>query len=279
MSIELCSLFTQIDTKTLSRYFWENFKKVKKQWLKIDNKYFKNEIKKFIFLHSTEKQRAVVKEIALDMANTMQNIAKWLFPTCLQVIDRFHVMKNVLEDMWALISKNKTEIKKAYLEEQEQAKKERRQPKHQRYANTETKLELISRWRYQLLKRRKDWNLNQQLRCDCMELIPGFEEIVAMYKQIEKIFEIYDSKITVKQAKKEFDKWFTSVSKLDFITELQNAWRMVKNHIDRIVNYFNSRLTNGYAEGLNSRMQKIISNSKWFKDQDYMIYRMIKIFG
>ena len=279
MSIELCSLFTQIDTKTLSRYFWENFKKVKKQWLKIDNKYFKNEIKKFIFLHSTEKQRAVVKEIALDMANTMQNIAKWLFPTCLQVIDRFHVMKNVLEDMWALISKNKTEIKKAYLEEQEQAKKERRQPKHQRYANTETKLELISRWRYQLLKRRKDWNLNQQLRCDCMELIPGFEEIVAMYKQIEKIFEIYDSKITVKQAKKEFDKWFTSVSKLDFITELQNAWRMVKNHIDRIVNYFNSRLTNGYAEGLNSRMQKIIYNSKWFKDQDYMIYRMIKIFG
>jgi hypothetical protein len=170
MSIELCSLLTQIDTKTLSRYFHENFNEVKKKWLKIHNKSFdidklslewyfnaeklweyinideKNlwwevytiisnpklwwkwlvwiipwvkalDIKRFIFQHSTEKQRSKVKEIALDMANTMQNIAKWLFPSCLQVVDRFHVMKNILEDMWALISKNKTLIKKEHLEE------------------------------------------------------------------------------------------------------------------------------------------------------------------
>ena len=180
--------------------------------------------------------------------------------------------------MGALISKNKTEIKKAYLEEIERAKIERRKPNYQKYANKETKLELISRWRYQLLKRRKDWSLNQYLRWDCIKLVPWFEEIAAMYEQIEKIFEIYDSKITVEQAKKEFDKWFTSISKLDFITELQNSWRMIKNHFDRICNYFSSRLTNGYAEWLNSRIQKIISNSRWFKDQDYMIYRIIKIF-
>ena len=331
MNIELCSLFTQINSKTLSRYFWENFKKVKKVWIEIHGKLFKIEklasqwyfnaeklweyinideknlcwelysiisnpklwwkwlvwiipwvrsieIKKFIFLHSTEKQRSKVKEIALDMANTMHNIATWLFPSCLQVIDRFHVMKNILEDMGALISKNKTEIKKAYLEEIERAKIERRKPNYQKYANKETKLELISRWRYQLLKRRKDWSLNQYLRWDCIKLVPWFEEIAAMYEQIEKIFEIYDSKITVEQAKKEFDKWFTSISKLDFITELQNSWRMIKNHFDRICNYFSSRLTNGYAEWLNSRIQKIISNSRWFKDQDYMIYRIIKIF-
>ena len=236
-------------------------------------------IKKFMLLHSTEKQRARVKEIALDMANTMQNIAKWVFPCCLQVVDRFHVMKNVLEDMWALISKNKTEIKKAHLEKQERAKIKRRKVNHQRYANQETTLELISRWRYQLLKRRKDWNLNQHLRWDCMSLITGFEEIVAMYKEVEKIFEIYDSKISIEEAKNEFYNWFSAISRLDYITELQNTWRMIKNHFDRIINYFSSRLTNGYAEWLNSRMQKVISNSRWFKDKDYMIYRMIKIFG
>lgn len=155
----------QINTKTLSRYFWESFNDTKNTWLKIWDKCFeidklstewyfnadklwelmnideKNlcwnvytivsnpklwwkwlvwiipwvrayEIKKFIFNNSTTKQRAKVKEIALDMANTMQNIATWLFPCCLQVVDRFHVMKNILEDMWALISKNKTEIKR-----------------------------------------------------------------------------------------------------------------------------------------------------------------------
>jgi transposase len=69
-----------------------------------------------------------------------------------------------------------------------------------------------------------------------------------MYKKVEKVFEIYDSNYTVQQAKDEFNKWFKDVSKLDFITELQNTGRMIKNHFDRILNYFDGRLTNGYAE-------------------------------
>jgi hypothetical protein len=44
-----------------------------------------------------------------------------------------------------LISKNKTLIKKEHLEEVDNAKIERRAIKHKRYANLETKLELIYR--------------------------------------------------------------------------------------------------------------------------------------
>jgi len=67
------------------------------------------------------------------MANSMAKIVKMVFSSAVQIVDRFHVMKNVLEDMNALITKNKTVIKKVYLTEQEQAKIDRRQPKHQRY--------------------------------------------------------------------------------------------------------------------------------------------------
>lgn len=236
-------------------------------------------VEEFIMNNSTEKQRNVVKEISMDMANTMKHIATEVFPKAIQVVDRFHVMQNVLEDMIALISKVKTEIKKDYLEEQENAKIERRKPKYTKYKNEETLLEIITRWRFQLLQRRKDWNETQILRWECFETIPQLQNISAMYKQIEKIFEIYDNKYTIKEARNEFNKWFSSISKLHFITELQNTWRMIKNHFERILNYFNSRLTNWYAEWLNSRIQKIISNSRWFKNQNYMIYRMIKIFG
>jgi transposase len=71
----------------------------------------------------------------MDMANNMKNIATKAFPNAKQVVDRFHVMTNVLEDMNALITKHKTEIKKDYLEEQDNAKIERRKPRYQRYAN------------------------------------------------------------------------------------------------------------------------------------------------
>ncbi len=138
------------------------------------------------------KNLAKVKEVSMDMANTMKKIILEIFPNAVQIIDRFHVMKHILEDMWALISKHKTEIKKAHLDEQERAKIEKKPIRHQKYWNWETLLELITRWRHQFLKRRKDWNYEQKLRWECFELIPQLQEIVAMYKEIEEVFDIYD---------------------------------------------------------------------------------------
>lgn len=338
INIELCSFFTQTNTKTLSRYFQQEYQKLKTPsnqnnwWIEVyghtfqiselSSKWYFNaeklwefmsidekdlcwevysiisnprlwakwlvgiipwikahDIKTFILLHSKNHQRWVVKEVSLDMANTMQNIVAWVFLNAVQVVDRFHVMKHVLEDMWALISKQKTEEKKQYFSEQEQAKIERRKPSHARYFNWETLLEIITRWRHQLLKRRTNWNLRQKLRWSCFKNLPQLQNIAAMYEQVEEVFAIYDAKICKKQARKRFERWFMQISKLDFIDELQNSWRLIRNHFDRILNYFRHRLTNGYAEGLNSRMQRIISNARWFKDKDYMVYRMIKIFG
>jgi len=225
-----------------------------------------------------KEDKLIVKEISMDMANSMAKIIKMVFSAAVQIVDRFHVMKNVLEDMNALITKNKTEIKKIYLTEQEQAKIDRRQPKHQKYLNWETWIDIITKCRHQFIKRRKDWNVNQITRWNTMELIPMFADIVAMYKKVEEIFNIYDFSKCKKTAKKRFERWFISLSNLDFITELQNTWRMIKNHFDRILNYFRTRLTNWYAEWLNSRIQRLLSNSRWFKNDDYMIYRIIKIF-
>ena len=242
-------------------------------WVKAKDIIFKTKI------FCRNKDLVIVKEISMDMANTMRRIILEIFPNAVQIIDRFHVMKHVLDDMWALISKNKTEIKKAHLDEQERAKIEKNPVRHQKYWNWETLLELITRWRYQFLKRRKDWNLEQKLRWECFKLIPQLQEIVAMYKGIEEVFYIYDFSSCKKIAKKRFEKWFIKISKLGFITELQNSWRLIKNHFDRILNYFRSRLTSGYAEWLNSRIQRIISSSRWFKNTNFMIYRIIKIFG
>lgn len=87
------------------------------------------------------------------------------------------------------------------------------------------------------------------MRWDCFALIPGLQPIAAMYQQIEKIFEIYDDKSHTRDTAKEaFLSWFKQISKLEFITELQNAGRTIKHHLERILNYFHSRLTNGYAE-------------------------------
>lgn len=65
--------------------------------------------------------RNKVKEITLDMAGSMQKIAKHCFPRAMQVIDRFHVQKLVYETVqelrityrWQVIKDENKAIKEA----------------------------------------------------------------------------------------------------------------------------------------------------------------------
>ncbi|MCK0148236.1 transposase [Arenibacter sp. F26102] len=67
------------------------------------------------------KKRATVKEITLDMANSMKTIAKKCFPKAIQVTDRFHVQKLALEALqdirikhrWEAIDLENEQIKQA----------------------------------------------------------------------------------------------------------------------------------------------------------------------
>lgn len=72
-------------------------------------------------LKISAKKRAKVKEITLDMANSMRTIAKKCFPKAIQVTDRFHVQKLALEALqdirikhrWDAIDLENEQIKQA----------------------------------------------------------------------------------------------------------------------------------------------------------------------
>jgi len=49
-----------------------------------------------------ERQRKKVKEITLDMAGSMGQIAKRCFPQAVRVIDRFHVQKLAMDALQEL---------------------------------------------------------------------------------------------------------------------------------------------------------------------------------
>jgi len=137
---------------------------------------------------------------------------------------------------------------------------------------------------------------------DEIEEIEEIEDLKIMYKNIETIFDIFDSSFSIKEAREKFNILFENIYKdkmfknkgnwenLKFkenktlewnkkIIELENAIKTIKNHFEWILNYFNWRLTNWYAEWLNSRIQRVLSNTRWFKDKTYMLYRIIKIFS
>lgn len=223
--------------------------------------------------------RLVVKEIALDMASSMQWIARELFPQATQVVDRFHVMKNVLEDMWAVRTRIKTKIIKEELDLETNTKIERTKYIPKKYfihSNlSETKKELITRLRYQLFQRKKDWNETQNNRWEVIKKLEDFQEIIYSYEIISDLFDIFDKADNALS----FQEWFSKISKLENIIEMQNSGRMIQNHLSRIMNYFNNWFSNAFAEWLNSRIQRFVSDLRWFKDTNYMLYRIITKFA
>lgn len=192
--------------------------------------------------------RLKVREITLDMSTSMEWIVMQLFPQAKRTLDRFHVTKNVLEDIQAIRMRAKTRIKDEELEKEDECKIERKKYIPKKLQNNETRLEFITRLRYQLFERRKDWSEFQQKRWEVLLRYEEFHEIRVAYELLEQFYVIYDSNISQEEARLLWNDWFRAISCYESIKELQNSGRMVKNHLGGILNYFDHRSTNAFAE-------------------------------
>lgn len=256
-------------------------------WLKI------HEVVKFFKERTDIDWRLGITEVCCDMSSTMEGILRDLFPNAEIVSDRFHVWKNVLEDIWAIRTRTKTAIKKkfndlqkayelALKENKDWEKKWRWRPKKilsiPKLSNGETEIDVITRIGRQIRKRRKDWNENQEKRWEVAKEIVELADLIESYEYIHKLWDIYDETNSYDIWKQKIKQWIIDWSELrEKIDEVWNLVKMIENRFDTICNYFISKHSNGFAEWFHSRIQKLISMSRWFINKDYMIYRIIKL--
>jgi transposase len=110
------------------------------------------------------EKRKQVKEVSRDMARNMGLAAEHSFPNSKSVIDRFHVVRLVMDAMqhirvslrWKAIEEENTAIK--------QAKENKEKYCPYIYSNGDTLKELLARSRYLLYTYEEDWTFNQAKR-------------------------------------------------------------------------------------------------------------------
>ena len=136
-----------------------------------------------------EEQRSQVKEVTLDMANSMQKIVIHCFPNASRVIDRFHVQKlayDAVQEMriahrWDAINEENDAIMEAkYLE-----------TKHVpfRFENGDTKKQLLARSRYLLFKSAEKWTSSQKQRAKILfAQYPDIKEAYSLTHSLRMIF-------------------------------------------------------------------------------------------
>jgi len=221
------------------------------------------------------EKRNQVKEISMDMARNMSLAARNSFLNSNMVIDRFHVVRLVMDAMqhirvslrWKAIEEENTAIKHS------REKGEKYYP--QVLANGDTLKELLARSRYLLYKYEDDWTINQTKRA--VLLFEKYPLLKSVYKLTLSFRNIYKN-ISKTFALTQFMEWKKEVIAMK-IDEFNTVVHSIEYHLDNILNFFDNRSTNANAESFNSKIKGFRANLRGVTDVKFFLFRLEKLFA
>lgn len=221
------------------------------------------------------EKRRQVKEVSMDMARNMALAVENCFPDCKKVIDRFHVVRLVLDALqhirvnlrWKAIAEDNAAIKLA------KEKGEKYRPVLM--ANGDTLKELLVRSKHLLYKFEYEWTSNQAKRASI--LFEKYPDLKKMYQLTQQFRNIYTN-TSKYNALKQFNEWKKEVIKLK-VDEFNAVVYSLEYHLDNILNFFNNRSTNAYAESFNSKIKGFRANLRGVTDIKFFLFRLQKLFA
>ncbi len=161
--------------------------------------------------------RTQVKEVSVDMWGGFPKVVEKMFPNAVIVIDRFHVMKAVNEEL----------------------------NKIRRQAGISDRGS-----KFILLRNGQDLTTEEKVKLD--QLRQRSRRLAKAYQWKEEFRAIYEQSLTVEEGKHQIQEWLSKAQ-----TVYSEVIITIRNHLDRISNYFRNRTTSGAMEGINNRIKLI----------------------
>lgn len=221
-------------------------------------------------------KRDAVKEITLDMANSMNKICRIIFPKAELVIDRFHVQKLAYDAVqeirinyrWQAIQEENDAMREARLNEETYAP--------YIFVNGDSKKQLLARSRYLLFKSPEKWSVNQKARAKIL---------FAQYPDIEKAYWLtHDLRMIFSHTKDKgvaytkLAQWYDKVEKSEF-KSFNTIATSIYNHYSSILNFFDNRSTNASAESFNAKLKAFRASMRGVRDISFFLFRVAKIYA
>lgn len=222
------------------------------------------------------RKRNKVMEVTLDMAATMENIARFSFPNARLVTDRFHVQKlayDALQEMrihyrWEAIDQENKEI--------ELGKETGQKYIPHILENGDTLKQLLARSRYLLFKPESKWTSAQHARAEILfERFPSLEQA---YKLVMQLGSIYHHVKLKGVAFSKLAAWYDRVEKAGF-ESFNVVVRSIQSHYLNILNYFENRSTNASAESFNAKIKAFRASFRGVRNVSFFLYRLSKIYA
>ncbi len=222
------------------------------------------------------KKRKVVKEITLDMAPTMERIARYTFPNAKMVTDRFHVQKLAYEAVQELRIKHRWEALEQENKEYELAKETKQKYIPEVFNNGDTLKQLLARSRYLLFKPERKWSASQHIRAEL--LFTRYPDIKQAYDLSIDLGKIYHTTKDKAVAFTRLAKWYDKVEKAGLKT-FNTIAKSIQEHYLTILNYFDNRSTNASAESFNAKIKAFRASFRGVRNVSFFLFRLSNIYA
>jgi transposase len=194
-----------------------------------------------VFNCLSNKQKENVTAISMDFWQAFNTGAKTHLPTAVIVHDKFHIMKYMNEAVDAV----------------------RKQEHHTLMKSND---ETLKGKKYLFLKNQKDFSRDE--RSDFRNLKMNQLAVGRAWNRRELLRHLWEYKYE-KSARNFFSRWYYSAthSRLEQVIKIA---KMLKKHFENIVTFIKHRITNAFAEGINSVIQHIKATARGFRNfQNY----------
>ena len=224
----------------------------------------------------SKKSRDRVSEITLDMASSMNLVAKRCFTNAEQVIDRFHVQKLAFDALQEIRIAHRWEAINEETNDIENARADKVEYVPEVLKNGDTKKQLLFRSRYLLFKSPDRWSESQKKRARILfRLYPDIKEAFSLVHSLRCI---YNQKHPKNVAIAKLALWFNRVADSGF-KSFNSISATIYSHYDKILNYFNNRSTNASAESFNAKIKAFRATQRGDRDMNFFLFRLSKIYA
>jgi len=187
---------------------------------------------------------AAVKIACSDMWDAYQEAAEQKLLNARRVVDRFHVMKNLNEAL--------TKARRAVQKDAD-----------------ETTKEILKGCRWLLVKNQE--NLTKEQQKKLTHMLEASSELKSCYELKEAFRDLFNQNLTYQAAEKRLLRWIAKVEATSF-KALKSFVNTLRNWWEQILNYFDGRYNNGFAEGVNLKIKML--NRRGYGYRNFSSFRL-----
>jgi transposase len=244
--------------------------------------------------HFTNEQMFNVLIVTKDGSDVFDWVARQAFPKAVRVMDKFHVINNLLNCMDDVriylkhkyvidLQKQQEDLDKKYIVAIKDAKNKNTSPPPKSmykvqevvYSNGETPKLLLHRSKHLLRTHSEKWNEEQKLRAKILfSEFPDLEHLHQILIKFKTWYTIGNLKQDDLKLRSAFDIWVHDLTPFKKYEPINSAILYLKKYKQDILNYFQSGFTNALAESLNRKINTLIYKTFGIRDLDFFFFRL-----